>query len=237
MLFAISKYFHILLAAALIPPIAMLLLVNHFDKAEHEPTSMLMGLYVRGVVAMFPILILERLFQGVISLGSWGYYAYLFLAYFCLPGFIEEGVKYQVLKKATWYHPEFDFTFDAVVYAVFVSLGFASVENVLYVMSSGLGAAISRAIFAIPGHTIFGIFMGVGYGRAKLLELQGWAGEARRARRRAYLVSATVHGLYDFVLVGFGGAFYVYFAVIAILGWRKLKRASRDDVPLYSYSH
>ena len=88
-----------------------------------------------------------------------------------VPGFIEEGVKYRVLLRRTWNEPHFNHRFDGVVYGVFVSLGFAAVENVLYVLTSGFSTAVVRAIFSIPGHAMFGVVMGEAMSRAKWLEV------------------------------------------------------------------
>ena len=143
-----------------------LLVIYRMDKIEREPPRMLMGLFFKGLLAMFPILILELLASQLVDFFSWSYLGYLFLSYFCIPGFIEEGVKYRILKKNTWNDPNFNFRFDAVVYSVFVSLGFAAVENVMYVLSNGFSTAVLRAIFSIPGHAMFGVVMGVGFGTA-----------------------------------------------------------------------
>lgn len=151
-----------LISAALAPPVALLLLVYHMDRLEKEPPRLLFALFLRGAAAMVPILVLEVLADQFIDFFPWSYYAYLFLAYFVVPGFIEEGVKYRVLLRRVWKEPNFNCYFDAVVYAVFVSLGFAAVENVMYVLTSGFETAVARAVFAIPGHMMFGVVMGWG---------------------------------------------------------------------------
>ena len=74
--------------------------------------------------------ILELVADQFIDFFPWDPMTYLFLAYFVVPGFIEEGVKNRVLRKRTWYDPNFNYRFDGIVYGVFVSLGFAGVENV-----------------------------------------------------------------------------------------------------------
>lgn len=86
---------------------------------------------------------------------------------FVIVAIAEESSKYFFLKKRTWNNPEFNCQYDGVVYAVFVSLGFALWENINYVLSYGFSTAIVRAITAIPGHACFGVFMGVFYGLAR----------------------------------------------------------------------
>lgn len=221
-----------LVAAALIPPLVLLGVIYRMDKLEREPPAMMVGLFLRGVLAMVPILILELAAEGLIDQFNWNYYAYLFLAYFCIPGFIEEGVKYKVLVKRTWRDPNFNYRFDGVVYAVFVSLGFAAVENVLYVLTSGFTTAVMRAIFSIPGHAMFGVVMGVGVGMSKWLEARGQLQQAKSVRNRAWLKAAVLHGLYDYLLIGFGGLFYVYFVLLVIYVVKLVKRSAREDGPI-----
>ena len=199
-----------LILAALIPPLVLMGVIYRMDKIEREPPRMMMGLFFKGLLAMFPILILELLAAQFVDFFPWSYLGYLFLSYFCIPGFIEEGVKYRVLKKNTWNDPNFNFRFDAVVYSVFVSLGFAAVENVMYVLTNGFSTAVLRAIFSIPGHAMFGVVMGVGVGTAKWMETMGQRQQAQALLRKAWLTAAVLHGFYDFLLVGFGWIFYPY---------------------------
>ena len=221
-----------LLLAALIPPLVLMGVIYRMDKIEQEPPRMMMGLFFKGLLAMFPILILELLAAQFVDFFPWSYLGYLFLSYFCIPGFIEEGVKYRVLKKNTWNDPNFNFRFDAVVYSVFVSLGFAAVENVMYVLTNGFSTAVLRAIFSIPGHAMFGVVMGVGVGTAKWMQTMGQRQQAQALLRKAWLTAAVLHGFYDFLLVGFGWIFYPYFIGLVIYVVRLLRKSAREDGPL-----
>lgn len=221
-----------LIAAALIPPAVLLVVVYAMDKVEREPFGLLLRLFVFGVVAMLPILAVELLATQFVEFFPWSRMTYLFLSYFVIPGFVEEGFKYRVLLRHAWRHPAFNYQFDAIVYAVFASLGFAAVENVLYVLTNGFGTAVVRALFSIPGHAMFGVVMGAGLARAKWLENNGQAQQAGAARTRAWITAAILHGLYDFLLVGFGVIFYVYFIGMVIFVVRLLKRSARNDAPI-----
>ncbi len=223
-----------LIAAALIPPLILLYIIYRMDKLEREPRNLLLSLFLRGVIAMVPILILELIGDNVIGIFSWSEMLYLFFAYFIIPGFIEEGVKYQVLVRRIWNEPNFNYTFDAIVYAVFVSLGFAAVENVMYVLTTGFSTAVVRAIFSIPGHAMFGVVMGAGLAKAKRLEVQGDFAGAEKAKNHAWILAAVLHGFYDFLLVGFGGVFYIYFIGLVVYVVRLLKRSAREDGPIGS---
>lgn len=220
-----------LIAAALLPPLILIWIVDRMDKLEREPRSLLWGLFLRGMLAMFPILVLEVVADQFIDFFPWRPLVYLFLAYFMVPGFVEEGIKYRVLLRRTWRDPNFNYRFDGVVYAVFVSLGFAAVENVMYVLTSGFSTAIARAVFSIPGHAMFGVVMGAGIGRAKWLFDHQQREQAASARSRAWILAAILHGLYDFLLVGFGWLFYVYFILLVIYVIRLLRQSAREDGP------
>ena len=193
-----------LILAALAPPLILLGIIYRLDQIEREPPGLLWSLFLRGVLAMVPILVLEMLADQFIDFFYWRPMVYLFLAYFVVPGFIEEGIKYRVLRRRTWNEPNFNYRFDGVVYGVFVSLGFAAVENVMYVLTSGFSTAVVRAIFSIPGHAMFGVVMGAALGQAKWLAAHGQGQQAAAFLRRAWLLPAILHGAYDFLLVGFG---------------------------------
>ncbi|MCI5690458.1 MAG: PrsW family glutamic-type intramembrane protease [Clostridiales bacterium] len=221
-----------LVAAALLPPLVLMGVVYRMDRLEREPPALLAGLFLRGVLAMFPILILELLASQFVDFFYWQPLVYLFLTYFVIPGFVEEGVKFRVLRRRTWNEPNFNYRFDGVVYAVFVSLGFAAVENVLYVLTSGFSTAVLRAIFSIPGHAMFGVIMGLSFSQASWAQRHGQREQAAAQQKRAWLLPALLHGAYDFLLVGFGGLFYVYFFGLVLYVVRLLRRAAREDSPL-----
>ena len=115
---------------------------------------------------------------------------------------------------------------------MFVSLGFAGVENVLYVLRSGFSTAVVRAIFSIPGHAMFGVVMGFYLSRAKWAEQYGQPHRRRAALRQSFLIPAVLHGLYDFLLMGFETAFYLYFAGLVLCVVRLLRKSAREDGPI-----
>ena len=190
----------ILIAAAVIPAVFLLVHVYRADKLEKEPAPLLISLVLYGIAATFIALLLERF-------GSWllGRYfpenstPYNVLMYFGVVAFSEEGAKYFLLKRRTWNSAAFNCQFDGVVYAVFVSLGFALWENISYVLMYGLSTALVRAVTAVPGHACFGVFMGVYYGRAKRYDNDGDLVNAKRCRTMAVLMPALLHGAYDFI--------------------------------------
>ena len=129
---------------------------------------------------------------------------------------VEEGAKYFMLRRRTWSSPSFNCQYDGVVYAVFVSLGFALWENISYVMSYGFTTALIRALTAIPGHACFGVFMGVFYGIAKKHDNKGDRISSKTFSVLSVAVPALLHGAYDFIATSDRGTWY-FVAFVALL--------------------
>ena len=207
-----------LIAAAVIPALWLLVKVYRADRLEKEPIRLILLLVIFGVLSTVLASITEQL--GDIAVAYFfpeGTLEYDILLYFAVVALSEEGFKDLLLKNRTWRSPEFNCLFDGVVYAVSVSLGFALWENIGYVLSYGLGAAVARALTAVPGHACFGVFMGAWYGFAKRRDQQGDERRSARCRRMAVLVPALLHGAYDFIAVRQTEALSAVFVVFVIL--------------------
>mgnify|MGYP003818116077 CR=1 FL=1 len=223
----------IVLCAALLPPFLLLRMVYRMDRVEPEPRPLLIRLFVWGVLCALPVMVLELWGQDVAEQFRGSRALYLFLSYFMIPGFIEEGMKYAALRRLTWRDPAFNYKFDAVVYAVFASLGFAAIENVLYVFDYGVGVAVTRAVMAIPAHATFGVIMGAGYAQAKCLAMRGDLPAAKTHGASAWLIAAIAHGAYDYILMVYGGAvFAVYFIALVVVGVALAKSCAKNDAPV-----
>ena len=162
-------YNFILVLAAVIPAVYLLIKVYRMDRLEKEDSRFLWNLVKAGIFSSLIALTLERIFVSLLnsSMNS-NSFGYRILLYFVVVGLSEEGAKYFMLKKTSWNSREFNCLYDGLVYAVFVSLGFALWENISYVLHFGLANAFVRAFTAIPGHASFGVFMGVFYSAARL---------------------------------------------------------------------
>ena len=230
----------ILIAAAVVPAVFLLIRVYRADRLEPEPSGLLLSLILRGVFATVIAMVLEEL--GSALLGS--VYAenslpYNVIMYFVIVAFSEEGAKYFLLRRRTWHSAAFNCQFDGVVYAVFVALGFALWENISYVLMYGLSTALVRAVTAVPGHACFGVFMGVWYGLAKRLHGQGRDGASKLCRVLALLLSALLHGCYDFIAsiesVHYGWLFAAFVAILFVLAFILVRRQARHDRYINNY--
>lgn len=177
-------------ASALLPA---LLLVTYFHQRDvyPEPPAVLWRTFGLGVLTVFPILLLAwpldaiaQQFQNPLLYGL----ATSFLGA-AIP---EEFFKFLVLYFYAAKHIEFDEPMDGIVYGATASLGFAALENVLYVSEGGFAVAIVRAVLSVPGHALFGVVMGYYVAQAKFT-----TGDRGPLLARALGIPILLHGLYN----------------------------------------
>ena len=230
----ILTYNFLLIAAAVIPAIILMLWVYRSDRLEAESPAILWRMIKAGILSSLVAMLAEWILEGALRLfvkdrGT----LYNVVLYFGIVAFSEEVSKYYMLKRNSWNHPEFNCQYDGVVYAVFVSLGFALWENISYVMNYGFSTALARAVTAIPGHACFGVFMGVFYGIAKRYELMGEVNTAKTARILSVVIPALLHGIYDYIATmeeeGSTGIFIVFIGILFVLSFVLVRRMSRGD--------
>ena len=228
------SYLFILVAGAVIPAIFLMIRVWRADRLEPESPAILLRLVVAGVLSALIALCSERILSFILDRAvEQSTLLYAVLLYFVVVAVSEEGAKYFMLRLRTWRSEEFNCQYDGVVYAVFVSLGFALWENISYVMHYGFQTALVRAVTAIPGHACFGVFMGVFYGAAKRLDNEGKRTASRVCRRVGLLLSILLHGAYDFIAStesDSGSWYFVGFvAVMFIVSYLLVGRAAKKD--------
>jgi len=228
---------------ALLPSIVLLIYIYKKDTREKEPLRLLIGLLIFGALSSIPIVIMESALtyffeEDILTEGS---LAYAIVDGFIVAGFTEELFKYRILKKKTWKSKEFNCSFDGIVYAVFVSLGFATLENILYVFDNGFGTAIVRMFTAVPGHACDAVFMGYFYSQAKKANIAKNKSLEKKYKRLALWIPILFHGSYD-ALISFdeaivGESIYywgllLWFALVIfqfILSFRLVNKASKQD--------
>lgn len=170
----------ILTVAALLPAIVLCGYVFKKDKVEKEPVGLLLKLLLFGALCCYPAAeiemflsdILDAVFSyetltllqaGNVSDYTAGVYGYILAENFVVVALVEEVCKFIVLLWLTRKNKEFNSLFDGLIYSVFVSLGFAALENVLYVFDGGIMVAVLRAVLAVPGHMFYAVIMGYYY--------------------------------------------------------------------------
>lgn len=203
------------------------------DKYEKEPIRLLLLALLFGALTVIPILFLEYFLNGFANLFT-GLGAAAWKA-FVVAGFSEELFKFLALYILVWKSREFNDKFDGIVYAVFISLGFAAVENIMYVTGNGHFTGIMRAVTAVPAHAIFGITMGFYFGMAKFYEKQ-----RKQLKLKALIYPIILHGIYNFILLtGIEWLTIVFLAFLIYLyfsGWKRIKKLSDQSIYKTDYN-
>ncbi|MBW7455932.1 glutamic-type intramembrane protease PrsW [Paenibacillus sepulcri] len=210
-----------ILTGAVAPGISLLTYFYLKDRYDAEPIHMVLRVFLLGVVIVLPIMVIQR---GLTLL--WGDHPFVFA--FAVSAGVEELVKWFVLYHIIYNHTEFDEPYDGIVYAVAISLGFATVENVLYAVfqPSSMGTLLIRALLPVSGHALFGVTMGYYLGKAKFA--------AKKSSGKFIMLAAAApmveHGVYDWIM-GSGSTYWVWFIVplmtyLWIKGIRKMNRAN-----------
>ena len=221
---------------AILPGVALLIYVYHLDKIEKEPFGLLLKLFIFGCIVVVPVAIVEVVLINITAaLISTNSILYLAIENFLCVALIEEGFKYLALRLGSWKNKAFNYRFDGIVYAVCVSMGFAIVENILYVRDGGLSTAILRALMSVPGHCIFAVFMGYYYGLAKLQSKMGNPAKAGTLFK-AILIPTLLHGAYDFMASCdsslMSWLFLAFIVGLEIIAFIRIRKFSKEDMPM-----
>ncbi|GIN10789.1 protease PrsW [Shouchella clausii] len=212
-----------LVLAAMAPAMALFSYVYLRDVYSKAKMFLVLRIFIIGALLVVPILVIQFAFteENVFPHPA----AKAFLLY----GFLEEGLKWLMLFVFAYQHGQLQRPGDGILFGVSVSLGFATVENGLYMIAYGLEAAIPRTVLPTTAHAVYGIVMGYYIGQAKYKE----------DHKKLFLLLGAIlpivlHGGYDFILSSFGH--YVLYAMIPfmvvlwLLAIWKLKKASRFPV-------
>lgn len=208
-------------AVALIPALILLTWLYTRDKLHPEPKRLVYRLFLLGAAIVFPAGLIERgLIETGVGTSSIHLRATLVTAFF-VAGMVEEFLKASIVERKALQPGYIRSPIDAIVYSGSVALGFAAVENILYVTSSGFETAVVRSVTAVPAHFMFGIIMGTAFSRFL------WE-KANKAW--AYILPALAHGTYDSFAMSagiFANALLVgYLLALMTLSLSLLRRAT-----------
>ena len=213
-----------LLALALAPGIAICIFIYVKDKYNKEPLGLLILSFVMGMLAIIPAIIIQLALTKPIENMMGEGIPYTLVFAFLIVALSEEGSKFLAVRFIPYKRKAFDDPFDGIVYAVVISMGFATLENIGYVTQHGIGTGILRMFLSVPAHATFGVLMGYHIGLAKFDPAN-----RKKYMRLAIFWPVFFHGTFDFFLfVGntwlhFGGA-VVSFIVAVKLSLKLIKR-------------
>jgi RsiW-degrading membrane proteinase PrsW (M82 family) len=201
---------------------------------DKEPVGLITKLFFCGVGA-FVLTIFITIFLGMFfpSLLSETYdtdLLSLFFRVFLGIALVEEFSKWLFVYKVSFNHIEFDQVYDMMVYAAFVALGFACVENIFYVFEHGFGVGIIRGLLAVPGHACDGVLMGYYLSMAKLCEVRDDKESKSNSIFMSILIPVLLHGFYDYCLFSqrllFIGMFFIFVICLYIIVVKRIKKVS-----------
>jgi RsiW-degrading membrane proteinase PrsW (M82 family) len=185
--------------------------IYHQDKYQKEPIKTLAKAFIGGMLAIALDILIVTGIQYLA--GDSAITKTVFFSAFLEAGIPEEFSKFLIFMLFIWRDKNFDEYFDGIVYATFIGLGFACVENIEYVFMFGFGTGVVRALLSVPGHFLFGVVMGYFLSMAKF----------HPEKRGTYLISGLLlamiaHGLFDWLLMvssalgaGLGSILYFVF--------------------------
>ena len=199
-----------LLVAAVLPIVILCIFVYKKDP-HHEPGGLLAKIFALGFLSAIPVVIVELILGKFFPTDDVSSFILIFINVFISVAMVEEGFKWIVTMFFGYKNKEFDEVYDIIVYAVFASLGFACIENILYVFTNGLGNAILRAFLSIPGHMSFGVIMGYFLAQAKVGRINKHSGIYSRNIILSILIPTLAHTLYDALL------FYTQYNIFSII--------------------
>ncbi|WP_336154281.1 glutamic-type intramembrane protease PrsW [Bacillus sp. 204(2023)] len=206
-----------IISAGIAPGIALLSYFYLKDQYDNEPVHMVLRSFFLGVVLVFPIMFIQYVLEKEnVGGGS-------FFVSFLSSGFLEESLKWFILMISVYPHAHFDEHYDGIVYGTSVSLGFATLENILYLIGHGVEHAFVRALLPVSCHALIGVIMGFYLGKARF--------SADKARVKwltlSLVVPSLLHGSYDFILTALSNWIYYMLPFMVFLWWFGLRKAKK----------
>jgi RsiW-degrading membrane proteinase PrsW (M82 family) len=232
-----------------VPALGLAAYVWYSDATSPEPLSLLVTTFLLGMLTANFAAVINSLFQP--PFNAYGYLG-MVLFFFLIVGPVEEGVKLLAVRLWAFQSEDFNAVVDGAVYGAMAGLGFATIENALYItqqidaasmgsigaiIGAGGGITAVRAL-AGPGHIIYSAFAGYYLGLAKF--------NPRNAGPiviKGLIIAALIHALYNSTvsiasglivaftglpdLVAFLGYVLVYDGLFGLLLLRKIRRYSK----------
>ncbi len=227
----------LLLFLAVIPVVVILTYIYKKDKNK-EPGKLLTLLFIMGILSCFMVLAVSEIVFLIFPFMEKGsdYMTFFELMAYAFIGvaLVEEFCKFFMTYIFSYRNKAYDEVYDGIVYAVFVSLGFAFFENLLYVFSNqSISVGISRGLLAVPGHACDAVFMGYYLSVAKVYAHQNKKNLERKNIAFSILVPTILHGIYDFCLFTGNLLFIILFlgfvVFMYIAAFKKIKQLSAQS--------
>jgi RsiW-degrading membrane proteinase PrsW (M82 family) len=215
---------------AVIPGIALALGLYLTDRYDREPVKLLVKLFLFGILSAVPTIFVERflsninIFPGIFS---------VFWTAFIVAGLTEEYFKRLVVMRIAYHHHAFNEKLDGIIYCAFSSLGFATIENIIYVVT-GFDAdpyiGLYRGLLSVPAHMLFAVTMGYYLSLAKFSPDEQ---TSKAYKTRSLVIPVLFHGIFNFILMANIPILMVLFLPFVVFMWivnlRKLNRFYKES--------
>ncbi|MDT9024688.1 MULTISPECIES: glutamic-type intramembrane protease PrsW [Rossellomorea] len=204
----------VILSAGIAPGLALLSYFYLRDEYDAEPITLVFKTFMYGALITFPIMFLQYVLEveGIID-SNWS-------TAFISSGLLEEFFKWFILMFAIFQHVDFNEPYDGIIYGASVSLGFATIENILYLVANGVEHAFGRAILPVSSHALFGVIMGYYLGKAKFSSSE----ERHKWLFIAISVPLLLHGTYNYIFLAEKNWIYYMVPFMFFLWWLGLKK-------------
>jgi RsiW-degrading membrane proteinase PrsW (M82 family) len=223
----------ILVVIAALPVVLICMYVYKKD-IEREPKKLLTKLMLWGVFSIIPVIIVELILDNFFRVTGTECLLLTFLYCFVGVGLVEEFAKWFISYKVVYKDKDFNETYDAIVYSVFTSLGFALIENIMYVLSNGFLTGVLRAVTAVPVHTATGIVMGYFMGLAKKEDINNNQRKSNNYMLLSLLVPIIMHTMYDSLAFDKTSdsllPFITFTIILYIIGFVTIKKVSKNNL-------
>lgn len=204
----------ILLTIAIAPGLALFSYFYLRKQIAKEPSLTLFHTFLYGAIMTFPILFIQHVFDEE------NIFTNLFFRNVIFTSGLEEFFKWFILLIAIYRHVEFEDAYDGILYGASVSLGFATVENILYLLTYGKDIAFLRALLPVSSHALFGVVLGYYIGRAKF----ALEADKKRLLMIAFLAPFSLHLLYNSIFLIQELFLYLIIPFMLFLWWFGLTR-------------
>lgn len=218
-----------LLLIAFAPGIFWLWYFYHRDRYGPEPLIWIFRVFLLGMLMTVPAALAENALSVVLSAIA--------ISVIAAP-VVEETLKFLVVRKTVYETPAFNKPIDGIVYATTASLGFATLENLGYVLLSyqtslpfALETGALRALLSVPAHALFSSMWGYALGHAKYRP----SPERGLIILKGVLLAIVFHSVFNLlVYYDYIGMAILILVLVPVMWWivnREIKSALVEQYP------
>ncbi len=226
-----------LVALAVAPALALFLFFYLRNRYKQVPLGPLVVTFLYGAIALVPSMTNSMALQRLTGWHSRTPNVFhSLLGALLIVGLVEEGCKYLVVRFYSYRLPGFTEPYDGIMYSISAALGFATVENILYVVSGGPVTGVLRAVLSVPSHAFNAVLIGYFLGEAKFARSDA---AANRLSLLGLGLAIVAHGSYDFIVFSLDKAPLLVFLLVlyAVLSWTIILIATRRQVEQSAHKH